>query len=277
MAEEAVSVNSIVFEYLKSVSIEIANQFEESASDVQDLPESAPKLSEVMECYTRKRKISVENNENDNEAFSKKAKSPENEHNPLEIMAFPDEVLLMIFRNLSSYNILKQIAPVCKRFHRLSQDKTVITEVYITGNLHEPCDMYKTIKKSEYLTSLIIHSHKDAEGIIRFALKNCQNFKHLELKVDDSEIDLERMNSILNGSFEKFVHLDLDYEIKTGKKPDGHNPMFNVPMKNLKYLNISGPENSGLTVSTENLIALAKGSEKLETLKLVSVSLKSNS
>merc|ERR1712025_959460 len=70
MAEDAPSVNSMVFDYLKSVSEKIANSFKKQ---VQDLPEGSPKLTKVIESYG-KRKINDEGYGSNNGTPSKKPK-----------------------------------------------------------------------------------------------------------------------------------------------------------------------------------------------------------
>ena len=73
MAEDAPSVNSMVFDYLKSVSEKIANSFKKQVKDVQDLPEGSPKLTKVIESYG-KRKINDEGYGSNNGTPSKKPK-----------------------------------------------------------------------------------------------------------------------------------------------------------------------------------------------------------
>ena len=73
MAENAPTVNSMVFDYLKSVSVKIANSFKKQVTDVQDLPEGSPKLAKVIESYG-KRKITDEGYGSNNGTPSKKAK-----------------------------------------------------------------------------------------------------------------------------------------------------------------------------------------------------------
>ena len=48
------------------------------------------------------------------------------------INKLPDEVLLKIFSYQSTDDIIKPISLVSERFHRLSQDSTLLKEIYIT-------------------------------------------------------------------------------------------------------------------------------------------------
>merc|ERR1712001_177282 len=73
MAEDAPTVNSMVFDYLKSVSVKIANSFKKQVTDVQDLPEGSPKIAKGIETYG-KRKITDEGYGSNNGTPSKKAK-----------------------------------------------------------------------------------------------------------------------------------------------------------------------------------------------------------
>ena len=50
------------------------------------------------------------------------------------ILALPDEVLLKILSYLSTYDILKRVAFVCRDFERLSKDPLLINELYFIDN-----------------------------------------------------------------------------------------------------------------------------------------------
>ena len=129
-----------------------------------------------------------------------------------EIMAFPDEVLLRIFKNLSTFDILRQIAPVCQRFYRLSKDPTLITEVTVENLRWWEVDrvdprprqlrrsprrsrfndtVYDVIRRSKNLVSLSIESRPDFKALLRIALENCPKFNRfrlIEMRIYDYDI-----------------------------------------------------------------------------------------
>ena len=120
-----------------------------------------------------------------------------------KIMAFPDEVLLRIFKNLSTFDILRQIPPVCQRFYRLSKDPTLITEVTVENLRWWEVDprvgprpgqlrrsprrtrfndtVYDVIRRSKNLVSLSIESRPDFYALLRVALENCPKFNRFRL------------------------------------------------------------------------------------------------
>ena len=58
------------------------------------------------------------------------------------LLALPDEVLLKILSYLSTYDILKRVAPVCRNFERLSKDPLLINELYFFDRFKQcllPC------------------------------------------------------------------------------------------------------------------------------------------
>ena len=84
----------------------------------------------------------------------------------MELNNLPEEILLQIFGYLSTYEIFKNIALVCKKFHRLSQDEFLIQEIYIGGKIDESCInfAYETLgrfnSKSFYDCKKFIHTVK---------------------------------------------------------------------------------------------------------------------
>ena len=46
-----------------------------------------------------------------------------------QFQKLPDEILVKIFENLSTYDILTRISLVCKDFHRLSKDSRLIRKI----------------------------------------------------------------------------------------------------------------------------------------------------
>ena len=59
MADETPFLQSMVLDYLKSVSSGLANKFKKSVGEVEELPDGSPKLLEVLNHY-KKRKATDE-------------------------------------------------------------------------------------------------------------------------------------------------------------------------------------------------------------------------
>ena len=80
----------------------------------------------------------------------------------LQLTDFPDEVLLKIFRCLKTYDILRNVALVCRRFYRLSKDHNLLREFQFSSksDLHEKKSLRKNafnvFNQSRCLTKLTI-------------------------------------------------------------------------------------------------------------------------
>ena len=104
------------------------------------------------------------------------------DHKGLELL--PDEVLLKIFSYLSTYDNLRRIPLICKRFQKLSRDFTLIKDLYLTKNYENPNHskvINETIVKSKYLYKLTIFQRRDVEDLILNAVKFCSKLRHLEI------------------------------------------------------------------------------------------------
>ena len=73
MADETPFLQSMVLDYLKSVSSGLANKFKKSVGEVEELPDGSPKLLDVLNHY-KKRKATDEGYGSNNGTPSKKAK-----------------------------------------------------------------------------------------------------------------------------------------------------------------------------------------------------------
>ena len=80
----------------------------------------------------------------------------------LPLADFPDEILLKIFRCLKTYDILRNVALVCRRFYRLSKDHNLLREFQFSSksDLHEKKSFRKNafnaFNQSRCLTKLTI-------------------------------------------------------------------------------------------------------------------------
>ena len=96
----------------------------------------------------------------------------------------PDEILLKIFSYLPTYDNLRRIPLICKRFHKLSRDFTLIKDLYLTKNYDHPSQskvINETIVESKYLYKLTIFQRTDVEDLILNAVKFCPKLCHLEI------------------------------------------------------------------------------------------------
>ena len=82
----------------------------------------------------------------------------------------PDEILLKIMEYLSSFDILRKIAPVSKRFYRLTQDQNLIKEVEFKNNIKW---FWSEERKKKYFNDFFE------------VLKNAQKLKFLSLKLGE--------------------------------------------------------------------------------------------
>ena len=73
MADETPFLQSMVFDYLKSVSSGLATKFKKSVGEVEELPDGSPKLLDVLNSY-KKRKNPDEGYGSNGGTPSKKAK-----------------------------------------------------------------------------------------------------------------------------------------------------------------------------------------------------------
>ena len=80
----------------------------------------------------------------------------------LQLTYFPDEILLKIFRCLKTYDILRNVALVCRRFYRLSKDHNLLREFQFSSksDLHEKISLrrnaFNVFNQSRCLTKLTI-------------------------------------------------------------------------------------------------------------------------
>ena len=72
--------------------------------------------------------------------------------NKTSIMDLPDELKIEIFKQLPKYDIFKNVALVCKEFHRVSQDSKLVTDLCFTNeelvNLENKFQILRRISSS---------------------------------------------------------------------------------------------------------------------------------
>ena len=93
-----------------------------------------------------------------------------------KVTDLPDEVLLNVFGYLSTHEVLKHIALVCKHFQRLSKDSSLIKEIYLKPLIDESSQeyIYEALGRSRCLHTLILKGKKfcKLEFEIPFVLKS---------------------------------------------------------------------------------------------------------
>ena len=82
----------------------------------------------------------------------------ENPKISVKITDLPDEVLLTIFRYLPTYDVLRNVAVVCKHFRRLSKDSSLIQEICLKPIIDESQQEHiiEALNRSRCLTTLIL-------------------------------------------------------------------------------------------------------------------------
>ena len=85
----------------------------------------------------------------------------ENQHpdeNHPNLRDLSDEVLLKIFQYLSTYEILRHIALVCKDFRNISLDSSLVREIFLNPNIDESSHEYicQALSRSRCLHTLTI-------------------------------------------------------------------------------------------------------------------------
>ena len=85
-----------------------------------------------------------------------------NEQNHPNLRDLSDEVLLKIFQYLSTYEILRHIALVCKDFRNISLDSSLVREIFLNPNIDESSHEYicQALSRSRCLHTLTIKGKK---------------------------------------------------------------------------------------------------------------------
>ena len=133
------------------------------------------------------------------------------DHQGLELL--PDEILLKIFSYLPTYDNLRRIPLICKRFHKLSRDFTLIKDLYLTKNYDHPSQskvINETIIESKYLYKLTIFQRRDVEDLILNAVKFCPKLCHLEILYCYCQIFNGLSDQCLS-NIGKYVHTNIPF------------------------------------------------------------------
>ena len=82
----------------------------------------------------------------------------EQDQNLLKLTELPDEIILRIYSYLTTSETLNSMALVCKQFHRISKDPSVIKDIYFRPNLDTSQQIYITdaLMRSRELRTLTL-------------------------------------------------------------------------------------------------------------------------
>ena len=102
----------------------------------------------------------------------KNLESPVAEGNMKNIVELPDESLLEIMSYLSNYDVLRNVAGVSKKFHKLSQDQHLIRKIEVDSESwpinqeEEYCNGFlEVLKRSLKLTFLSFEFGRDVSSL----------------------------------------------------------------------------------------------------------------
>ena len=158
------------------------------------------------------------------------------------IEKFPDEILLKIFRYLSTYDILRNVAPVCHRFYDISQDSTLLQEIDLKFQKFDQImakNACYAIRRSTSLKKLILDDgNRDSESwsfnspgfYLSVAIKNCPKLRHI--KIDCTRISKTfRYGGIYGGGHQVYNLTDL-LDLGSDKEE-----IFDTALKAAEYVN----------------------------------------
>ena len=118
---------------------------------------------------------------------------------------FPNEVWLKIFEYLPTYDILRKIAIVSKRFYHLSKDPNLITEIYLNIDIldyDKAKEAYETIQRSKNLLEMTIFHHSDnwdfPPGLfISIMIKSCPKLCSLKFDLKKKVLSKDSARNVL--------------------------------------------------------------------------------
>ena len=98
------------------------------------------------------------------------------------IQNLPDEILIHIFKFLSTFDILKRIALVCKNFYKLSKDKSLFKEIEISDFKQTKEQKYEILERTKDLTKLSLVDCWDVVRLINKAQKSNPKLNYLQIQ-----------------------------------------------------------------------------------------------
>ena len=170
----------------------------------------------------------------------------------------PNEIWLQIFGYLSTYDILQNVAVVCRHFYHLCQEKSLIKELILRNvscvDVNIP-KIREVIVNAKNLQKLVLTYRCEVEEFVIRSLKSNTHLKHLEIhSIKDSLSQYCVSHIFEKGKNLQFLEIDLmswtNIEITS---------FANLPKLKCLKLNF---------VNSVNLVSLANHCQYLETLHL---------
>ena len=105
------------------------------------------------------------------------------------IMNIPDKVLLRIFRNLSTQDLLQNVALVSKKFRQISNDSDLLRNIVLKDiDEYVYLQVENLLRKATRLQKLTVKRNVlNHENLIKVALKTSKDLKCLEITGNISE------------------------------------------------------------------------------------------
>ena len=189
-----------------------------------------------------------------------------------QLFDLPDEVLLQIFSNLSTYDILRHVAIVCKKFNVITKDSSLIKEIHLkichSGKiggiqLGHTCELIETLERSKGLTKFVIEDRKYyAEYLIIKTLQSCPKLNHLEIiRCHLSEEGMEKITEF--GKRIKFFNIT---SIENPKRGEMTRVSHVTKLKQLRHLSLNRCH-----FESDDLKFLASNCEELQSLEIGSL------
>ena len=176
------------------------------------------------------------------------------------ILALPDEILLKILSYLSTYDILKRVAFVCRDFERLSKDPLLINELYFFDNSDNERRNYfiEVVRRSKNLKKSVIGSNRNCKRdqnlnkIISICTQSCPKLLHLEISCNGliSDDCMEKIRNCENLQFLEFSKVS--WLGRPWPAFTGFGASIVASMKNLRHINLLGCK-----FTDQNLIELS--------------------
>ena len=183
-----------------------------------------------------------------------------------QIFNLPDEVLLQIFASLSTYDILRHVALVCKKFNVITKDSSLIKEIHLkichSSKIGHTCELMETLKQSKGLTKFVIEDRKDAEYLIINTLQSCPKLNHLEiLRCHLSEDGMEKITEF--GKRIKFFNISSTENPKRGEMTRVSHV---TRLKQLRHLSLNRCH-----FESDDLTFMASNCDELQSLEIGSL------
>ena len=107
----------------------------------------------------------------------------------------PEEVLLMIFRYLSTSDLINSIRKVCARWKRITKDRTLYQYVVIDQKLSLRAVLKLLRKNRKHITSIELKRRTDVNRILTL-IPECTNLLSLRMVSCQGQVSIEVENTL---------------------------------------------------------------------------------